>query len=136
KALLDKEHKVPAKLKPVPPAREYPELATNSNKVYFLEHDMVQTELLLVSKAGAFNMDQLPYASLFNEYFGSGLSSIVFQEIREAKALAYSASASYTTPVRADQAHYLRAFIGTQADKLNDAVDALLKLMNDMPRAQ
>lgn len=136
KALLDKEHKVPAKLKPVPPAREYPELATNSNKVYFLEHDMVQTELLLVSKAGAFNMDQLPYASLFNEYFGSGLSSIVFQEIREAKALAYSANASYTTPVRADQAHYLRAFIGTQADKLNDAVDALLKLMNDMPRAQ
>jgi predicted Zn-dependent peptidase len=39
-----------------------------------------------------------PTRALFNEYFGSGLSSIVFQEIREAKALAYGASASYTVP--------------------------------------
>jgi predicted Zn-dependent peptidase len=77
----------------------------------------------------------MPYASLFNEYFGSGLSSIVFQEIREAKALAYGASASYTVPARKEEAHYVRAFIGTQADKLNDAVEAMLKLMNDMPQA-
>ena len=77
----------------------------------------------------------MPYASLFNEYFGSGLSSIVFQEIREAKALAYGASASYTSPAKKEEAHYVRAFIGTQADKLGDAVDAMLVLMNDMPMA-
>ena len=34
-----------------------------------------------------------------------------------------------------EDAHYVRAFIGTQADKLNDAVDAMLVLMNDMPMA-
>jgi predicted Zn-dependent peptidase len=78
----------------------------------------------------------MPYAALFNEYFGSGLSSIVFQEIREAKALAYGASASYTTPAKKEDAHYVRAFIGTQADKLNDAVAAMLVLMNDMPMAR
>ena len=77
----------------------------------------------------------MPYASLFNEYFGSGLSSIVFHEIREAKALAYGANASYSTPSKKEDAHYVRAFIGTQADKLDDAVDAMLKLMNDMPEA-
>lgn len=97
---------------------------------------MVQTEMLLVSKAGPFDVEKMPYAALFNEYFGSGLSSIVFQEIRESKALAYGANASYTTPAEKHEAHYVRAFIGTQADKLPDAVDAMLRLMNDMPMAE
>jgi zinc protease len=131
--LLNTAHKVPATLKPYPPAREYPELETVANTVLFVDHDMVQTEMLLVSRSEPFSQDQLPYASLFNEYFGSGLSSIVFQEIREGKALAYSAYCSYTTPSRKEQAHYVRAFVGTQADKLGDAVQALLALMNDMP---
>ena len=133
--LLNAKHKVPAKLKEVPAPRVYTEQPTTGNTVLFVDHDMVQTEMLLVSKAGPFDVEKMPYASLFNEYFGSGLSSIVFQEIREAKALAYGASASYTIPNRMEDAHYVRAFIGTQADKLNDAVDAMLKLMNDMPQA-
>ena len=133
--LLNAKHKVPAKLKEVPAPRVYTEQPTTGNTVLFVDHDMVQTEMLLVSKAGPFDVEKMPYASLFNEYFGSGLSSIVFQEIREAKALAYGASASYSIPNRKEDAHYVRAFIGTQADKLNDAVDAMLKLMNDMPQA-
>lgn len=135
-SLLKKAHRTPASLKPYPEPRRYPELATTENKVYFADHDMVQTEMLLVSKADPFDVAKMPYAALFNEYFGSGLSSIVFQEIREAKALAYGASASYTTPAKKEDAHYVRAFIGTQADKLNDAVAAMLVLMNDMPMAR
>lgn len=135
-ALLTQKHKVPATLKDYPAERPYPELSTATNKVYLAEQDMVQAEMLLVSKAGTFNVANMPYASLFNEYFGSGLSSIVFQEIREAKALAYGASASFTTPAKMKDAHYVRAFIGTQADKLNDAVAAMLVLMNEMPMAR
>ncbi|HRH39229.1 MAG TPA: insulinase family protein, partial [Flavobacteriales bacterium] len=135
-ALLKEKHKTAAKLKAYPAARVYPELPTTSNAVYFADFDMVQAEMMLVSKAGPFDVEKMPYASLFNEYFGSGLSSIVFQEIREAKALAYGASASYTTPTKKEEAHYVRAFIGTQADKLNDAVAAMLVLMNDMPMAK
>ena len=133
--LLNAKHRVPAKLKDVPAPRVYVEQPTTGNTVLFVDHDMVQAEMLLVSKAGAFDVEKMPYASLFNEFFGSGLSSIVFQEIREAKALAYGASASYSIPNKKEDAHYVRAFIGTQADKLNDAVDAMLKLMNDMPEA-
>jgi zinc protease len=135
-ALMGKHHKTPATLKDYPAERKYPELPTTANSVLFAEYDMVQTEMVLNSKAGPFDVEKLPYASLFNEYFGSGLSSIVFQEIREAKALAYGASASYTRPARKEDAHYVRAFIGTQADKLPDAIDAMLKLMNDMPMAE
>ena len=128
-ALVAKYHKTPAALKDYPAERKYPELPTTANSVLFAEYDMVQTEMVLSSKAGPFDVEKLPYASLFNEYFGSGLSSIVFQEIREAKALAYGASASYTSPVKKEDAHYVRAFNGTQADKLPDAIDAMLKLM-------
>ncbi|HNR54918.1 MAG TPA: insulinase family protein [Flavobacteriales bacterium] len=134
--LLNAKHRVPAKWKPIPAARPYVEQPTTSNSVLFVDHDMVQTEMLLMSKAGPFDLEKVPYASLFNEYFGSGLSSIVFQEIREAKALAYGANASYSTPQNKDEAHYVRAFIGTQADKLNDAVAAMLVLMNEMPEAE
>ena len=132
-AFLEKAHPVPAKLKPYPAATDYSELETAGNTVIFVDHDMVQTEMLLVSKSGAFDAERMPYASLFNEYFGSGLSSIVFQEIREAKALAYSAYCSYGTPSKKEHAHYVRAFVGTQSDKLGDAITALLALMNDMP---
>ena len=135
-AILKKKHRMPTKLKPVPAAIAFKEQPTLENRVLFVDHDMVQTEMLFVSKAEAFDVAKLPYASLFNEYFGSGLSSIVFQEIREAKALAYGASANYTTPAKKDEAHYVRVFIGTQADKLPDAVDAMLKLMNEMPEAE
>ncbi len=135
-ALLRELHPPPAELRALPPERVYPEVPTTRNEVLFAEYDMVQTEMLLVSKAGPFDVEKMPYAALFNEYFGSGLSSIVFQEIRESKALAYGANASYTTPAEKHEAHYVRAFIGTQADKLPDAVDAMLRLMNDMPMAE
>ena len=131
--ILETTHRSPTQWLAIPAALEFPELETTSNSVYFVEHDMVQAELLMVSKAGAFDKQLLPLAALFNEYFGSGLSSIVFQEIREAKALAYSAFAFYSTPSEKDEAHYVRAFIGTQSDKLGDAVDAMMTLMNDMP---
>src|SRR5690606_17765882 len=62
-----------------------------------------------------------------------GLSSIVFQEIREAKALAYSAYSSFTSPAKKENAYFVRAFVGTQSDKLAEASSALLALMNDMP---
>ncbi|MCL4282820.1 MAG: insulinase family protein [Flavobacteriales bacterium] len=132
--LLNKEHRVPAKLVEWPQPAPYVELPTTGNKVYYVDYDMVQTELMLMSKDEPFNMATMPYASLFNEYFGSGLSSIVFQEIREAKALAYSAYAAYTMPAKKEEASYVRAYVGTQSDKLGQAEAALSDLMNNMPQ--
>ncbi len=135
-ALLNKEHKTPASLLQWPQPAPYVELATTNDQVYYVNYDMVQTELMLMSKDEMFNVANMPYASLFNEYFGSGLSSIVFQEIREGKALAYSAYAAYTMPGKKEEASYIRAYVGTQADKLGEAEHALGVLMNEMPTNQ
>jgi len=64
------------------------------------------------------------------------MNSIVFQEIREARALAYSSSAMYTTPAYAGENNYISGYIGTQSDKLPEAMKAMFGLFNDMPEAE
>ena len=135
-AFLNTEHQVPEELQDYPEPKQYTELAMESNKVFYSDYDMVQSEMLMLSKGSAFNKDVVPQSRLFNEYFGSGLSSIVFQEIRESKALAYSAYSVFTTPSKKEDSHYVQAYIGSQVDKLSSARDAMLELMNDMPEAE
>lgn len=134
-AMIDEHHKVPAELKDYPEPREFKELPIDDNKVYFVDYDMVQSELLMTAKGPEFDASLAPEINLFNQYFGSGLSSIVFQEIRESKALAYSAYSYFTMPSEKDDSHYVRAYIGAQVDKLPEATNAMMTLMNDMPRA-
>jgi predicted Zn-dependent peptidase len=134
-SVLDKYHKLPEAFTPIPPAKEFKELDIDKNKVYFTNYDMVQSEMLMISKGRSFDPEMAPQIQLFNEYFGSGLSSIVFQEIRESKALAYSAFSSYTMPSKESESHYVRAYVGAQVDKLPEATNAMLELMNDMPRS-
>lgn len=132
-ALVDKYHKL-GKLKPVVPAKPFDELSTNENEVVFVDFPMVQAEIMLVSKGTEkFNIEEYVMSELYNTYFGSGLSSIVFQEIRESRALAYSANVGYASPMKAEEAHYLRAYVGTQADKMPDAIKAMQEIIEDMP---
>lgn len=135
-ATVKKLHEVNDQLLDYPEKKDYPQLDMTENVVYWVDYDMTQAEILMMSKGPNFDAKLVPYAYLFNEYFGAGLSSIVFQEIRESKALAYSAYSYISTPSKTDEAHYIRAYIGTQADKLSDATDALLELMNNMPEAE
>ena len=108
----------------------------DSNKVYFVDYDMVQSELMMLSNVGPYDENLLATGRVFNEYFGSGLSSIIFQEIRESKALAYSAYSVFTSPNKLDKSHYVRAYVGTQVDKLEDAKIAMIDLMNNMPEVE
>ncbi|WP_196886146.1 M16 family metallopeptidase [Aureivirga sp. CE67] len=128
-------HKVAGELKDYPVAKEYQEQSTKA-EVLFAEYDMVQAELLFLAKDKKFDKKSMAVAKLFNTYFGSGLSSIVFQEIRESKSLAYSAFSSYSQARKADESNYVMAYIGTQANKLNEAVDAMMHLMNNIPTAE
>lgn len=134
--IIKKYHKPPKQLKDYPATTIYTEQPTDKPRVLFANYDMVQSQIYLLSKGGAYNKDLQPFAAMFGEYFGGGLSSIVFQEIRESRALAYSAFAYYDTPDRLDRSNYTGAFVGTQADKMKDAVTAMLQLLVTMPRAE
>lgn len=135
-ASLDKNHKIDMdNLKDYPEKKIYLEKDTGGN-VYFVDYDMVQSELLLLAKGAEFDSEKMAASRLFNTYFGSGLSSIIFQEIRESKSLAYSAFSRYDTAREIGKSDYVRAYVGTQANKLPQAVDAIMELMNDMPEAE
>jgi predicted Zn-dependent peptidase len=104
-----------------------------NNQVFFFEKEMAQAQVRLEFSVGPYNEEIMPAAQLFNEYFGGGMAGLVFQELREARALAYSAWAHFFTPSRSDEENVLVGSIGCQADKTLDAVNAFMELLENMP---
>ena len=61
------------------------------------------------------------------------MGALVFQTIRESKALAYSTNANVFTPDKKEDPYYISAYVGCQADKFNESVKAMNELLNDLP---
>ncbi|QEN04472.1 insulinase family protein [Thiospirochaeta perfilievii] len=101
---------------------------------YFTNYNMVQSEILLTSQGVKFNKDLLPIVFLFNEYFGGGMDSVVFQEVRERRGLAYSAYASYSLPRNTDENFIFNFYVGTQADKVPETLRCILGLLDFFPK--
>jgi predicted Zn-dependent peptidase len=64
------------------------------------------------------------------------MNTIVFQELREARGLAYSAAAVYKEPSRKGDNESFFTYIITQSDKMMDCVKEFNNLLNDMPARQ
>ena len=125
----------PESFRAVPTSLPYKDLEQNENVVYVVDYDMTQAEVLLLTKDEVYDYSTAPLINLFNEYYGGGMSSVVFQELREAKALAYSVFSVYKTPKQINEHNYIVSYIGTQADKLPEALDGISTLMNELPES-
>ena len=64
------------------------------------------------------------------------MNAIVFQEMREARGLAYSSSARLYMPSFKDDSYMYYAFIATQNDKMKTAIEAFDEIINDMPESE
>lgn len=135
KAVIAEKHSYPAKLEKIPEEKTYPELDMPKDRVYYVPYDMVQCNILFLSKGPEFSPELMAPARVFNEYYGSALSSIIFQEIRESKGLAYAAYGHFSTPGEKGRHHYVSGFVGTQPDKMETALGTLLGLMDHMKEA-
>lgn len=133
--ILNRNHKTPDQFRPLPQPLKFEELPTPKNKIYAIDYDMTQAEIILVSKSELYYKNLAPRIRVFNEYFGGGMSSIMFQELRESKALAYAVYSNYLEADRIDKSNYVEAYIGAQADKLPEAMASLLDLMRAMPES-
>ena len=73
--------------------------------------------------------------ALFNNYFGGSMGSLVFQQIREFRSLAYRARAKYNMPdyKHRDMEGQFIASLSTQCDKTIDAIGVLDSLIKMMP---
>ncbi|MGY8989081.1 MAG: insulinase family protein, partial [Flavobacteriales bacterium] len=113
----------------------YEELSLDVPTVYVVDYDMKQAEVLLLAKGEKLQINEIPIMKFHNEYFGGGMSSIVFQEMRESKALAYSVYSTYSIPQDLEKSHYSFSYIGTQSDKLGDALVGMTELLENMPES-
>ena len=132
KIITDPLNKINTTNKPVPEAKKFPELKITKPIVYFCNYDMRQAEVIMLSQSSRFNKEWLPYIRLYNDYYGSGLSSIMFQEVREKMALAYAVSSSFGVPNYKDDSHYITSYVGTQVDKLETALNKMDNLLGNM----
>ena len=135
-ASLNQYHVLPEQLKPVPPPVEFKMQDVNKPMVYWADYDMVQEEIMFLSKGSGFDKTRIPMSRMFNEYFGGNMSSPVFQELREAQGLAYSAFAYYGSADKPTSNDLFYAYIGTQADKQPEAMKAMRGLLTDFPKSE
>ena len=132
---LTKAHQMPAQFRAVPVRQDFKQITQQKPEVLFADYDMVQSEVYWVRNTTAFDPAQMPTVNLFNNYFGGNMASVVFQTLRESKALAYSTFANYDIPERKDEQYSVSAYIGSQADKFQEAVAGMNELLNALPES-
>ncbi len=109
---------------------------TPENKVVMAHYNARQLSYLQYSDRGeSFDLAEVPAIELFNEYYGGSMNAIVFQEMRESRALAYSAGAWLSEPAFKSDTYSFRATINTQNDKLQKAVEGFREIIEDLPQA-
>lgn len=126
-------HKVPTVFATPQPLKTFQQIAQTKNQVLFTDYDMVQAETRWIRNTDVYDPAKTTMVSVFNNYFGGGMGSIVFQTIRESKALAYSTFGFFVPPAKKDEKYYMMGYVGSQADKFNDAVGAMNDLLTKMP---
>ena len=102
--------------------------------IYFLPNsDAQQARIYFYINGKEYNpADRVKYDA-FMQYFSGGFNGLVMNEIRENNSMAYTAYGTMVTPPIANKKAFFLGYVGTQGDKVANAVDLYLKLMKDMP---
>ena len=132
RAVLTRRGAGATNLGPVPEAAPLRMAVPDRDRVVLTHFPQVQVEVLALRHVGSgFAERRYVLSEWFNQYYGMGLSAVVFQELRESRALAYSTYAYAESPKLLEGDHLLQAFIGTQPDKLETALTAMRDLLSD-----
>ena len=134
-ASLQKLHAMPQSWTANNQGVKFQRTVQTKNEVLFADYDAVQAEIYWVKNLSAYDPKDEALINMFNGYFGGGMGSIVFQTIRESKALAYSTFAQVQTPSKKDDTYSIVAYVGSQADKMNEAVAGMNELLDELPKA-
>ena len=69
----------------------------------------------------------------FNQYMSGGFTGIVLNEIRVKRSMAYSAYGVNATPILPGKDCYFYGYVGTQSDKVVDAINVYMDILTNMP---
>ena len=133
--LISKEHKIATKLADVPVNKPYMEQQTPKNEILLAPYDAKNIYMTMYHNEGKmFNPAEAPVAAVFNEYFGGGMNTVVFQELREARGLAYSARAYYYNMPIKNHPQYGTTYIISQSDKMMDCIRVFKEILDTIPQ--
>ncbi len=134
---LSKVHKTKKNLAAVPVGVPYMEQTTPRTEILMAPYEAKNIYMVQYHNEGtAWTPEHAATINLFNEYFGGGMNSIVFQELREARGLAYSAAAYYRQPYEIVHPEYSMTYIITQNDKMMDCVREFNNIVGTIPQSE
>ena len=129
-------HIVPATLKPVPEGKHYTMQPTTQSEVLIAPYDAKNIYMrMFCIEDNKFNPDEAAIKEIFNEYYGGSMASIVFQEMRESRGLAYNAYAYYADASYKDEPEFAMVHIITQNDKMMDCVRQFNNILDTIPQS-
>jgi predicted Zn-dependent peptidase len=109
----------------------------NRNEVIIVPYKANNIMLYTYANWGeVYNAKDIAIVKLFNKYFGGSMGSIVFQEMRESRALCYASGAYYGMPQYKGECNYMTKYILSQNDKLKDCIVTFDEICNNMPQSQ
>ena len=112
-------------------------LPSDESKVIVAPYDSKQFQYVQYTDLGGkFDPALTAEIDMYNEYFGGGMNSIVFQEMREARGLAYSAYADLSEPADPENGYMFYAYIASQNDKLRAASEGFKEIIENMPESE
>ena len=136
-ATVTKAHKTGKKFAAVPTAKHYEMQATPQNEIAIAPYDAKNIYMRMIhNEQKQWDPEEAAVKALFNEYYGGGMNTIVFQELREARGLAYNAFADYVEPNYTDQPEYFFTHIITQNDKMMDCIRQFHTILDTIPQSQ
>jgi len=120
-----------------PPARRpLRYVKTPSTRVLIANREMVQARVGLFAADEIYDPARFVDYEFFADYMGGDMSSVIFQEVREARSLAYSAAGGHSTASHKDDETELWGSLGCQADKTPEAAALMLELLRGLPPSE
>ncbi|MCA9700072.1 MAG: insulinase family protein, partial [Myxococcales bacterium] len=116
----------------VPPYQPQRYATLEGTRIYVMHHEAAQAKIGLLLPGEPYDPARSPVYRLFHEYVG-GQAGLIFQEVREARGLAYSAHGGHSSGARMGDQNLFWAKAGSRPDRAVEVVSVLLNLLRELP---
>jgi len=135
--VVTKLHKTPKHLAAVPQGKPFTKQLTPNDEIWIAPYDAKNIYMRMYHNENRpFSADEAATTTVFNEYFGGGMNGVVFQELREARGLAYNAYSIYSRPDKKGDYESYFTHIITQNDKMMDCVRQFHTILDTLPQSE
>lgn len=111
----------------------YRAITGRGTRIFFMHKEVAQSLISIAIPQPPLAAADMPLSILYDEYVGGGMGALIFQEIREARGLAYRAGGRHDPGERPGDQSAVIGILGTQSDKTIEALTTLLGLLRSLP---